>query len=127
MSRVDLLFCQLIPILDILCGVMMGCQREQLDQDFLFRPLLRSLTRMRCFSGSLGPEPHQPFDLPPLLNLSPPFFWFPLSLPRPQLLLHHIHFLLSSLLFRLPAQSKVTPDLRLPLPPAAMLNNAAEQ
>lgn len=120
------------------CGFMMGCQREQLDEDFLFRPLLRFLIRRCRVSSPLGSEPHQPFDLSPLFNLSPYFFPFPspacsppppTSSPstRPQLLLHHIHFSLSSLFFRLPTQSKVTPDLRLPLPPSATLNNEAEQ
>lgn len=127
MRHVDLFFCQLISSLEILCGFMMGCQREQLGEHFLFRPLLRFLIRMCCFSSPLGSEPHQPFDLSPLFNLSPYFLLLSFSSPTPQLLLHHIHFSLSSLFFRLPTQSKVTPDLRLPLTPAAMLNNEAEQ
>lgn len=97
-------------MLDILCGVMMGWPQEQLDRDFLFPPLA-SLSISHLIS---------PLFLICHL-LSSRFLPSP-----PQLLLHHIHFFLSSLLFRLPAQSKVTPDLRLPLPPAAMLNNAAE-
>lgn len=116
------------------CGFMMGCQRER---HFLFRPLLRFLIRRCRVSSPLGSEHRQPFDLSPPFNLS--LYFFPLPSPacsppptsspssRPQLLLHHIHFSLSSLFFRLPTQSKVTPDLRLPLPLSATLNNEAEQ
>lgn len=94
--------------------------------------LLRFLMRMWSFSSSLRLEPHRPFDLTLLLNLSPYFFSFPLFIIPPPLV-----SLSSSITFIAPshpspslslccsAQSKVTPDHRLPLSPTAMMNNAA--
>lgn len=107
MSGVDLLSCQLIPILDILCGVMMGCQLD-----------IPSCSDRSCGSSRGGVALAVPSTLNRISHWIPPLFLIchllssrflsPSSCPQ---LLHHIHFILSSLLFCLPAQSKVTPDL----------------
>lgn len=139
MRHVDLFLCRFISSSEI-CVFMMGCQRQQLDRDSCSDPsrgssyegvALAVPSALNHISHLISPLflIYHLLSSPSFTRSSPPPPPPPTSSPstRPQLRLHHIHFSLSSLFFRLPTQSKVTPDLRLPLPPSATLNNEAEQ